>query len=102
MNRILFAKPGNNILIDDGKLEVQVKQILRNNDVQVEVILGGRLSSKKGINLPDTKISLPALTEKDLIDLDFIIEQQLDWEKSVGIIEEEDQDTVGDPESVDF
>jgi pyruvate kinase len=73
------VKAGNKILIDDGKLEVQVKQILRNNDVQVEVTMGGKLSSKKGINLPDTKISLPALTEKDLVDLDFIIEQQLDW-----------------------
>jgi pyruvate kinase len=47
--------------------------------VQVEVTLGGTLSSNKGINLPDTKISLPALTKKDLVDLDFIIEQQLDW-----------------------
>ncbi|RYY00472.1 MAG: pyruvate kinase, partial [Gammaproteobacteria bacterium] len=53
--------------------------ILKNNDVQVQVLLGGRLSSKKGINLPDTKISLPALTEKDLVDLEFIIEQGLDW-----------------------
>ena len=73
------VKVGNKILIDDGKIEVQVKGILKNNDVQVQVLLGGRLSSKKGINLPDTKISLPALTEKDLIDLDFIIEQGLDW-----------------------
>lgn len=73
------VKPGNIILINDGKLEVKVKKILKNNDVQVEVILGGTLSSKKGINLPDTKISLPALTKKDLIDLEFIIEQKLDW-----------------------
>jgi pyruvate kinase len=73
------VKPGNIILINDGKLEVIVKKILKNNDVQVEVILGGILSSKKGINLPDTKISLPALTKKDLADLDFIIEQRLDW-----------------------
>jgi pyruvate kinase len=73
------VKPGNIIMIDDGKLEVIVTGILPNNDVQVEVIIGGTLSSKKGINLPDTKISLPALTEKDLIDLDFIIEQKLDW-----------------------
>jgi len=71
--------PGNIIMIDDGKLEVKVKQILPNNDVQVEVIMGGILSSKKGLNLPDTKISLPALTEKDLEDLDFIIDQQVDW-----------------------
>jgi pyruvate kinase len=52
---------------------------LRNGDVKVQVVLGGILSSKKGINLPDTKISLPALTDKDLVDLDFIIEQQCDW-----------------------
>lgn len=73
------VKVGNKILIDDGKLEVQVKSIARNHDVLVEVTMGGILSSKKGINLPDTKISLPALTEKDLVDLDFIIEQDLDW-----------------------
>ncbi len=70
---------GNKILIDDGKIEVRVKAILPNNDVQLDVTLGGKLSSKKGINLPDTKISLPTLTEKDLADLDFIIEQKLDW-----------------------
>lgn len=73
------VKPGNIILIDDGKLEVRVHQITPKNDVQVIVTLGGQLSSKKGINLPDTKISLPALTEKDLIDLSFIIDQELDW-----------------------
>src|SRR5215207_4392227 len=73
------VKVGNKILIDDGKLEVQIKKILKNNDVQVEVTMGGKLSSKKGINLPDTKISLPALTDKDLVDLDFIIDQELDW-----------------------
>lgn len=70
---------GNIILIDDGKLEVKVVSIEDNGDVKVVVTLGGVLSSKKGINLPDTKISLPALTEKDLIDLDFIIRQQCDW-----------------------
>lgn len=73
------VKPGNLIMIDDGKLEVKVTRILPNNDVQVEVTMGGTISSKKGINLPDTQISLPALTEKDLLDLDFIIEQKLDW-----------------------
>lgn len=70
---------GNTIMIDDGKLEVKVIKILQNNDVRVEVVVGGVLSSKKGLNLPDTKISLPALTEKDLADLDFIIGQNVDW-----------------------
>jgi pyruvate kinase len=73
------VKIGNTIMIDDGKLEVKVVSIEKNNDVKVQVTLGGVLSSKKGINLPDTKISLPALTEKDLADLEFIIDQQLDW-----------------------
>jgi pyruvate kinase len=70
---------GNIILIDDGKIEVKVVDITKEKDVKVAVTVGGILSSKKGINLPDTKISLPALTEKDLIDLDFIIEQKCDW-----------------------
>src|SRR5688572_3630698 len=73
------VKIGNKIMIDDGKMEVKVIKIEKNNDVKVEVTMGGVISSKKGINLPDTKISLPALTEKDLIDLEFVIEQKLDW-----------------------
>lgn len=73
------VKIGNKIMIDDGKIEVQVKEITKKGDVKVAVTLGGVISSKKGINLPDTKISLPALTEKDLVDLEFIIEQELDW-----------------------
>jgi pyruvate kinase len=73
------VKVGNIIMIDDGKLEVKVVSIEKNNDVKVQVKLGGLISSKKGINLPDTKISLPAITEKDEADLAFIIEQKLDW-----------------------
>ena len=70
---------GNKILIDDGKLEVQVTEITEKGDVKVVVTMPGVLLSKKGVNLPDTKISLPALTEKDLADLDFMIEHALDW-----------------------
>ncbi len=73
------VKIGNIIMIDDGKLEVKVMNIEKNHDVKVQVKLGGILSSKKGLNLPDTKISLPAITEKDEADLAFIIEQKLDW-----------------------
>ncbi len=73
------VKIGNIIMIDDGKLEVKVMSIEKNHDVKVQVKLGGILSSKKGLNLPDTKISLPAITEKDELDLAFIIEQKLDW-----------------------
>ena len=70
---------GNTIMIDDGKIEVLVYSVETNGDVKVKVTLGGIISSKKGINLPDTKISLPALTEKDLEDAAFIIKEELDW-----------------------
>src|SRR5215213_1389512 len=70
---------GNKILIDDGKLEVVVTEITKGGDVKVAVTYGGTLLPKKGVNLPDTNISLPALTDKDLVDLEFIIEQKLDW-----------------------
>jgi len=70
---------GNTIMIDDGKIEVLVHSVESNDDVKVKVTLGGIISSKKGINLPDTKISLPALTEKDLEDAVFIIKEKLDW-----------------------
>lgn len=70
---------GNTIMIDDGKIEVKVLSVEANGDVKVTVTLGGIISSKKGLNLPDTKISLPALTEKDIIDLNFMIKEELDW-----------------------
>lgn len=70
---------GNKIMIDDGKLEVVVVDITPSGDVKVKVTYGGLLLPKKGVNLPDTKISLPAMTEKDIIDLAFIIEKELDW-----------------------
>lgn len=73
------VKLGNLILIDDGKIEVRISGIEKNHDVKAEVTIGGVISSNKGINLPDTRISLPCLTEKDLKDLDFIIDQELDW-----------------------
>jgi pyruvate kinase len=73
------VKPGDKILIDDGKLEVVVTEITKDDDVKVKVTYGGDLLPKKGVNLPDTNISLPAMTEKDIADLDFILDQQVDW-----------------------
>lgn len=72
-------KIGESILIDDGKLELQVAEILDLKTVRCVVISGGILSSKKGFNLPNTKISLPSLTEKDRIDLAFILKQPVNW-----------------------
>jgi pyruvate kinase len=73
------VKVGEKILIDDGKLEVVVKEITASKEVKVEVTLGGTLLPKKGVNLPDTDISLPSLTEKDLIDLAFLLDKRVDW-----------------------
>lgn len=73
------VRTGEKILLDDGKLEVVVKEITKNREVRVEVLLGGTLFPNKGVNLPETAISLPSLTEKDLADLDFIIKHQADW-----------------------
>jgi pyruvate kinase len=73
------VKVGEKILIDDGKLEVVVVEITKEKNVKVEVTLGGTLLPKKGVNLPDTKISLPSLTEKDLADLAFILDKRVDW-----------------------
>jgi pyruvate kinase len=70
---------GEKILIDDGKLEVVVTEITKEKTVKVVVTLGGVLLPKKGVNLPDTNISLPSLTEKDLADLEFILGQRVDW-----------------------
>lgn len=70
---------GEKILLDDGKIEVLVVAITDDNKVQVEVLTSGTLLPRKGVNLPDTKISLPSLSEKDLADLDFIISQEIDW-----------------------
>lgn len=73
------VKPGEKIMIDDGKLEVVVEEITAAGDVKVRVTYGGLLLPKKGVNLPDTAISLPAMTEKDIEDFNFIIDQELDW-----------------------
>ncbi|MEI8280062.1 MAG: pyruvate kinase [Bacteroidota bacterium] len=73
------VRVGEKILIDDGKIEVMVMEIGNDNRVKVKVLNEGLLTSKKGVNLPDTKISLPSLTEKDLADLSFILTQKIDW-----------------------
>ncbi|MFI0427578.1 MAG: pyruvate kinase [Flavobacterium sp.] len=73
------VNPGERILLDDGKLIFEIVETDKKSEVLAKVIQGGELKSKKGVNLPNTKISLPALTEKDIADAKFAIEQQLDW-----------------------
>jgi pyruvate kinase len=73
------VKPGERILLDDGKLIFEVKSTNGENEVKATVIQGGPLKSKKGVNLPNTDISLPALTKKDIKDAIFAIEHKVDW-----------------------
>ncbi|MBK8608830.1 MAG: pyruvate kinase [Chitinophagaceae bacterium] len=73
------AKVGERIFLDDGKLEVIVKQILNDKEILVNITVGGGLSQKKGVNLPDSELTMPSMTEKDYVDLDFILENKLDW-----------------------
>lgn len=71
--------PGETILLDDGKLNFTIKSTNGVDEVVAVVKHGGVLSSNKGVNMPNTKISLPCLTEKDLIDLDFAIRMNVSW-----------------------
>ncbi|MBS1743993.1 MAG: pyruvate kinase [Bacteroidetes bacterium] len=73
------VKKGERIFLDDGKMEVEVIDILNNTEIKVRVTLGGILLPKKGVNLPDSALTMPSLTEKDLLDLEFILEQKIDW-----------------------
>jgi pyruvate kinase len=73
------VKAGEKILLDDGKIILEVIETDGKDEVKAKVINGGILSSKKGVNLPNTKISMPSLTEKDIEDLDFALEHNVDW-----------------------
>lgn len=73
------VKVGETILIDDGKIKLEVISTNKKDKVTTKVIYGGPLSSRKGVNLPSTKISLPSLTEKDIKDAAFALENGVDW-----------------------
>ncbi len=73
------VKAGERILLDDGKLMFEVVNTNSKDEVRAKVIQGGPLKSKKGVNLPNTNISLPALTAKDVKDAEFAISLEVDW-----------------------
>lgn len=73
------VKIGERIFLDDGKMELSVVKVLNNKEVLMRVTLGGLLTPKKGVNLPDSVLTMPSMTEKDFEDLEFIIAQKLDW-----------------------
>ncbi|WP_026710115.1 pyruvate kinase [Flavobacterium filum] len=73
------VNPGEKILLDDGKLIFEALETNGSTEVVCKVLQGGPLKSKKGVNLPNTKVSLPALTKKDIKDALFAIENEVDW-----------------------
>lgn len=72
------ATTGTQIMLDDGLLEIVVQSV-QGNEVQCQVIKGGTLKSRKGVNLPNLNLRLPSLTDKDKQDLEFGIAQGVDW-----------------------
>ena len=73
------VNPGDAILIDDGKIELRVIATDKNKEVDVVVIYGGPVKPRKGINLPDTAVSAPSLTDKDIEDLHFGLDNNVEW-----------------------
>lgn len=71
------VKPGETLLLDDGLIELKVEAVT-GTDINTKVVRGGELKSKKGINLPHTSIKIPSITEKDVNDLEFAIDQDVD------------------------
>ncbi|MBS1625654.1 MAG: pyruvate kinase [Bacteroidetes bacterium] len=78
-NLALEAEPGDAILIDDGRVELKVLTTDRKSLLTARVVVGGKISNNKGVNLPDTKTKVPALTEKDRRDLDFALANGANW-----------------------
>jgi pyruvate kinase len=73
------VQAGERVLVDDGKIELEVIETNQTDRVRLKVINGGLLTSKKGVNLPNTKISQPCLTPKDLEDLEFALQNDVEW-----------------------
>jgi len=73
------VNPGERILLDDGKLALEVLESNKKDLIKTRVIVGGWLSNKKGFNLPDTRLSIPSMTQKDLDDLKFGLEHKVEW-----------------------
>lgn len=73
------VEAGERILLDDGKLVLEVVSTDREKEVKLKIIHGGKLTSRKGVNLPDTKLSIPSITPKDKEDLEFILTQPVNW-----------------------
>lgn len=73
------SSPGQKVLLDDGLLELRVDEVINATDVKATVIYGGELKDRKGINIPGAQLSIECLTPKDREDLDFGLEEQVDY-----------------------
>ena len=73
------VQKGDRVLLDDGKISLQVLETNQKNRVKLKVVFGGLLKSNKGVNLPQTHVSLPCLTKKDKKDLEFILDEKIEW-----------------------
>ena len=73
------VRAGEIILLDDGKIQMRVIETNNHDSVLCEVIYGGILTSRKGVNLPNTKVSIPSLTEEDLTNLEFALQNDVEW-----------------------
>lgn len=72
-------KKGHKILLDDGKVELKVLDVMNRTEIKAKVIHGGDLSSKKGFNLPQTNLSIPSITKKDVADIEFGLKHDVEW-----------------------
>src|SRR5262249_29131845 len=70
---------GERVLLDDGNLILTVENVSKAGEIRCNIVRGGPLSSRRGVNLPGQRVSLPALTDKDLIDMEFAVEHRLDF-----------------------
>jgi len=73
------VKAGEIILLDDGKLQMRVVETNYKDEVVCEIVHGGILTSRKGVNLPNTKVSIPSLTIEDRKNLEFVLENDVEW-----------------------
>ena len=71
-------KPGNNLLLDDGKIQMKITSVLSDR-LEAVVTDGGLLTSRKGVNIPDAKLNIPSLSQKDINYIKFAVENNVDW-----------------------
>ena len=70
---------GAEVLIDDGRIKLEVSEVISKHTLKCKTVIGGEISNRKGVNFPGVKLETPSLTEEDIIDLKMALEQGADW-----------------------